>query len=137
MRTEPVSFPAALSTRELSLTDEVVFRHGDGDISMLLALALLLAANAIRARESFTLGYPGDARGQIARCEGGRLTLHKEVAATVNGMITFLDRFGSAVAEQVSRELPAPQAAGEGTLGPPEEGLVTETVPEEFLPPAV
>jgi hypothetical protein len=130
--TEPVTFPAELRTRELLLTDEVVFRHEGGEVSVLLSPGLLLAANAIRAGEAFSLGYPGDTIGRIARADNGRISLHKDVAATVNAMIAFLDRFGSAVAEQVASNMRPDQGGIEAAQT--EDGRADEVPAGENLP---
>ena len=110
MKTQPASLPAAPPATDLLLSDEVVFRHPspDGSVSQArlpLAVGLLYAANALRAGEDFTLGYPGDRIGRIARRENGASTVHREVADTLEGMVRFLSAYADALSAQAQLEV--------------------------------
>ena len=137
MKTQPASLPAAPPATDLLLSDEVVFRHRNSEdaateIPMPLAVGLLYVANALRAGEDFALGYPGDRIGRIARCENGTSTVHREVAGTLEGMVTFLSAYADALSAQAQLEaaealqaaLPPPAAPP--PLDPIEPGNETE-----------
>ncbi len=110
MKTQPASLPAAPPATDLLLSDEVVFRHRNSEdavteVQMPLAVGLLYAANALRAGEDFALGYPGDRIGRIARCEHGGSTVHRDVAGTLEGMVTFLSAYADALSAQAQLEV--------------------------------
>ena len=131
MKTEPAILPTLLEDRGSLVTDEVVFAQADGEgrsvqVRVPLALGLLYAANALRAGESFTLDYPGETAGHLARHDGERLALDKEVAETFEGMVAFLDRYAEALAEQLS-------AAGASAADSP---LDAAAEPENLSPSA-
>ncbi len=106
MKTQAPSLPRPLPTAEMALGDEVVFHYTSPDglpasINAPLPMGLLFAANAMRSDEPFSLGYPGDRIGRLARREGAQIVLHPDVSETFNRMVAFLDDFTAAIIERV------------------------------------
>lgn len=119
MKTQPASLPSPLPSADMLLSDEVVFRHKDTDgndaqVRAPLALGLLYAANALRAGETFALGYPDDPVGRIVRSDGGRIVVQGDAASTFSAMVAFLDRYTEAVVTQVRRDVAEANTRGSG-----------------------
>ena len=112
----------------------------DVQVRVPLAVGLLYAANALRAGETFALGYPGDRIGRIARSDGVKLAVHNDVIRTFEGMVAFLDRYTEALAAQLQpARAPVPEAGpggreAEATAALPLAGF--DAPAENFSPPA-
>lgn len=133
MKTRDASLPAPLPSADMTLGDEAVFHYRDTDgqeveTRVPIALGLLLAANAVRAGESFALGYPGDPVGAIARSGGGRLFVHRDAAATLSGMQAFLERYSEALLEQAAAPAADVAAAGDAGSAPPQVENISPSV---------